>query len=132
MRLKDNSLIMQLFRYGIVGGISFVVDWGTLMVLTEACGVHYMVSAAIAFVLGLVCNYLLSTRWVFGQSRIGNRWAEFAAFAVIGVIGLLLNELIIYLCTDIAGWHYLAGKVVSTVIVFFWNFLARRFLIFKS
>lgn len=132
MRLKDNSLIMQLFRYGIVGGISFVVDWGTLMVLTEACGVHYMVSAAIAFVLGLVCNYLLSTRWVFGQSRIGNRWAEFAAFAVIGVIGLLLNELIIYLCTGIAGWHYLAGKVVSTVIVFFWNFLARRFLIFKS
>lgn len=132
MRLKDNSLIMQLFRYGIVGGISFVVDWGTLMVLTEACGVHYMVSAAIAFVLGLVCNYLLSTRWVFGQSRIGNRWAEFAAFAVIGVIGLLLNELIIYLCTDIAEWHYLAGKVVSTVIVFFWNFLARRFLIFKS
>lgn len=132
MRLKDNSLIMQLFRYGIVGGISFVVDWGTLMALTEACGVHYMVSAAIAFVLGLVCNYLLSTRWVFGQSRIGNRWAEFAAFAVIGVIGLLLNELIIYLCTDIAGWHYLAGKVVSTVIVFFWNFLARRFLIFKS
>ena len=132
MRLECNSLLVQLFRYGIVGGISFAVDWGTLMLLTEAFGVHYMASAAVAFVFGLVCNYLLSTRWVFGQSKIGNRWAEFAAFAVIGVIGLLLNELIIYVCADIAGWHYLVGKVVSTIIVFFWNFLARRFLIFKS
>lgn len=132
MDLKDNSLLLQLFRYGIVGGISFVVDWGTLMLLTEVAGVHYMVSAALAFVLGLACNYILSTRWVFGESRMSSRLAEFTAFAVIGIIGLLLNELIIYICTDLAGWHYLAGKVVSTILVFFWNFLARRFLIFKS
>lgn len=132
MDLRDKTFLIQLFRYGIVGGISFVVDWGTLMLLTEVAGVHYMASAAIAFVLGLTCNYLLSTRWVFGESKIGSKWAEFAAFAVIGIVGLILNELIIYVCTDMAGWHYLVGKILSTVLVFFWNFLARRFLIFKS
>ena len=126
------ALMTQLFRYGIVGGIAFVVDYGSLWLLTEVGGLHYTLSAAIAFLLGLICNYVLSTRWVFGESRLRNRWAEFAAFAVIGVVGLGLNELIMWSFTDLLGFHYMLSKVVSTVIVFFWNFLARRFLVFKS
>ena len=132
-KLFDRSTLLgQLFRYGIVGGIAFVVDYGTLWFLTDICHVHYLVSAAVAFILGLACNYLLSTHFVFGESRIRSAWAEFAAFAIIGIVGLALNELILYICQDLLGIHYMLGKLVSTVIVFFWNFLARRFLLFKS
>ena len=129
---SKNHLLGQLLRYGVVGGIAFLVDYGSLWALTEWCGLHYMWSAAIAFVLGLTCNYLLSTLWVFGESKIRSPWAEFLAFAVIGVVGLGLNELIMYLCQDVLSIHYMIGKIISTVIVFFWNFLARRFLLFKS
>jgi len=132
LREKPDSLIGQLFRYAVVGGISFVVDYGSLWLLTEKAGLPYLWSAAIAFILGLICNYLLSTAWVFGESRIKNAWGEFLAFAIIGVIGLGLNELIMYACTDGLGFHYMLSKIVSTGIVFFWNFLARRFLVFKS
>ena len=132
LREKPDSLIGQLFRYAIVGGISFVVDYGSLWLLTEKAGLPYLWSAAIAFILGLICNYLLSTAWVFGESRIKNAWGEFLAFAIIGVIGLGLNELIMYACTDGLGFHYMLSKIVSTGIVFFWNFLARRFLVFKT
>ncbi len=129
---KPDSLIGQLLRYAVVGGISFVVDYGSLWLLTEKAGLPYLWSAAIAFILGLICNYLLSTAWVFGESRIKNAWGEFLAFAIIGVVGLGLNELIMYGCTDGLGFHYMLSKIVSTGIVFFWNFLARRFLVFKS
>ena len=132
LREKPDSLVGQLFRYAVVGGISFVVDYGSLWLLTEKAGLPYLWSAAIAFILGLICNYLLSTAWVFGESRIKNAWGEFLAFAIIGVIGLGLNELIMYACTDGLGFHYMLSKIVSTGIVFFWNFLARRFLVFKS
>ena len=132
LREKPDSLVGQLFRYAIVGGISFVVDYGSLWLLTEKAGLPYLWSAAIAFILGLICNYLLSTAWVFGESRIKNAWGEFLAFAIIGVIGLGLNELIMYACTDGLGFHYMLSKIVSTGIVFFWNFLARRFLVFKT
>lgn len=131
-RDKPGSLVGQLLRYAVVGGISFVVDYGSLWLLTEMAGVPYLWSAAIAFILGLTCNYILSTRWVFGESRIRNAWGEFAAFALIGVVGLGLNELIMYACTDGLGFHYMFSKIVSTGIVFFWNFLARRFIVFKS
>ena len=132
LKEKPGSLVGQLFRYAVVGGISFVVDYGSLWLLTEKAGLPYLWSAAIAFILGLICNYLLSTAWVFGESKLKNAWAEFAAFAIIGVIGLGLNELIMYACTDGLGFHYMLSKIVSTGIVFFWNFLARRFLVFKS
>ena len=129
---KPSGLIEQLLRYFFVGGISFIVDYGSLWLLTEMVGLPYLLSAAMAFILGLVCNYVLSTRWVFGESRISNRMGEFAAFAAIGIVGLGLNELIMYACTDGAKIHYMVSKIISAVVVFFWNFLARRFLVFKS
>ena len=127
----ENTLI-QLFRYGFVGGAAFLVDYGVLVLLTEVFGMHYLLSATISFILGLVTNYLLSVVWVFNNRTLGNRWAEFTVFAIIGVIGLGLNALIMYVCTDKMGIHYMISKIISTVIVFFWNFFARKFVLFKA
>lgn len=129
---KYRTLAVQLLKYGVVGAIAFGVDYGSLWLLTEVAGVHHLVSAAIAFILGLTCNYLLSTAWVFGESRLKSTAAEFTAFALIGVVGLGLNELIIFLIADVAEVHYMIAKLVSTALVFFWNFFARRFLLFRS
>lgn len=128
---KASGLALQLFRYSFVGGVAFIVDYGSLWLLTDVFGLHYLLSAAIAFILGLICNYVLSTAWVFNNSKLQNRWAEFAVFALIGVIGLGINELIMYIGTDMLHMHYLLSKLVSTVLVFFWNFFARKLILFK-
>jgi len=129
---KVQNLWIQLFRYAIVGGCAFVVDYGSLWLLTEVFHLHYLVSACIAFILGLVCNYVLSTSWVFGDRRMKNRWAEFSVFAIIGVVGLGLNELIMYVGCEKLHLHYMVAKLVSTAIVFFWNFFARKFILFNK
>ena len=125
-----NNWMLQLFRYGFVGGVAFVVDYGSLFVLTHYAGVPYLWSAAIAFLLGLVTNYLLSISWVFRKERSSNPWKEFLVFAVIGVLGLLFNEGIMYVATEWIGLHYMVSKLISTVIVFFWNFFARKYWAF--
>lgn len=126
------NVLLQLFRYGFVGGAAFVVDYATLFVLTNYVGVQYLWSAAIAFVLGLVANYLLSISWVFRNRGDLSRWQEFLFFAVIGVVGLGFNELIMYTCTDLMHIHYMVSKLISTAIVFFWNFFARKYLLFTK
>jgi len=131
MEPTDNGWI-QLFRYTFVGGVAFLADFGLLAGLTELAGMNYLISAAIAFIVGLTVNYLLSVRWVFASRTLESRTAEFTVFALIGIVGLGLNELFLWLLTDFVGWHYLVSKLVTTAIVFFWNFLARRLVLFRA
>lgn len=129
---STNNTIVQLFRYGFVGGIAFVADYGTLYVLTEYVHLYHLISAGVAFIIGLLVNYVLSIRWVFEEHTSSSKMTEFTIFAVIGVIGLGFNELIIYTGTDICGLHYMLSKLISTIIVFFWNFFARKYMLFKK
>ena len=76
-------MLTQLFRYTLVGGLAFVVDFGTLALLTERLGIHYLHAAAISFVLGLSINYGLSVFWVFDKHRLDNRFREFAIFSLL-------------------------------------------------
>lgn len=130
--LHSQETIYQLIRYTFVGGVAFVVDYGLLFCLTEFAGLHYLWSAAVAFVAGLAVNYTLSLLLVFTTHRLQNAWIEFAIFALIGVVGLGLNEGIIYVVADILGAHYMLAKIVSTILVFFWNFFARKLTLFQK
>lgn len=133
MKNKHKSIIIrQLVLYGIVGGIAFIADYGTLWFLTEYCHLHYLLSAAIAFILGLVINYVLSTKWVFSDRKYKSKWIEFLFFTFIGIVGLGLNEILIFIVSHNLDKHYMIGKIISTIVVFFWNFFARKYLLFKK
>lgn len=127
-----SNVFVQLFRYVFVGGGAFIVDYFTLWLLADVVYVHYLLSAAVAFILGLIVNYLLSVRWVFNNGRLDNVWAEFFVFALIGIVGLGFNELIIYLCTGVLGIWIMLSKIISTGIVFLWNFFARKYILFRN
>ena len=126
------NIWLQLLRYGFVGGVAFVADYGSLYLLTDIAHFHYLISAAVAFVIGLTVNYLLSISWVFKKERVTKPWIEFVVFSTIGVIGLALNEGIMYLVTDCLQLHYMLSKLISTAVVFFWNFFARKILLFTK
>lgn len=126
----NNSLI-QLFRYCFVGGFAFIVDAGGLFVLTEYAGIYYLLSATISFILGLVVNYLLSTAWIFKKSKLSNRWTEFLIYSVIGVVGLGLNTLFLWLFTDCLHIYYMLSKIITATLVMLWNFFARKIILFK-
>jgi putative flippase GtrA len=132
--LKGNATntFVQLFRYTWVGGISFIIDYLTLYILTECLALNYLLSAAVAFILGLTTNYVLSTLWVFSDNRFKNKYSEFILFAIIGTIGLGLNEFIIYLCCEYFNIYYMISKLISTLIVFFWNFFVRKYILFTK
>jgi putative flippase GtrA len=114
-----------------VGGAAFIVDFASLFILTDVFSVYYLSSAAIAFILGLIANYTLSINWVFNRRTLDSMWSEFTIFAVIGFIGLGLNELIIWLFTDYIGFYYLFSKIIAAALILFWNFFARKFTLFR-
>ncbi len=126
-----NNTLVQLFRYTFVGGIAFLFDFGSLYFLTDWMYVHYLASAALAFLVGITVNYLLSVAWVFQVRTMTNVWVEISIFTVIGIVGLGLNEIIIWFFTELVEFHYLISKLFSTVSVYLWNFFARKLLLFR-
>lgn len=122
----------QLFRYMLTGGVAFLADLGTLYACTEYLKMHYLVSTAAGFCTGLIINYVLSINWVFSGRKMKNRYAEFTIFTVIGIIGLGLNEILMYSLTDLLGIYYIYSKLITTLIVLFWNFFARKFVLFNK
>lgn len=129
---KADSTLLQLFRYTFVGGLAFIVDFGTLYILTEYFNIYYLVSGGIAFIFGLIINYFLSVKWVFNNRVIENRLLEFFLFALIGLVGLGLNELFLWILTDILLIYYLLSKIITTVLVYLWNFFARKIILFNK
>ena len=151
----DNTFI-QFFRYCFVGGFAFVVDFGVLTFLVELFAMPHVVAATISFIAGLATNYILSTFWIFKKSNVNNRLAEFTVFAIIGVVGLLINDAIIWLFQDFLGTnlilggyqgtengeikyyifgtvqYYMVGKIAATAVSFVWNFVARKLILFNK
>lgn len=74
----------------------------------------------------------ISVSWVFSERTLHSRIAEFTAFVSIGIVGLGLNEAILWSMTDFLELHYLISKTVATAAVFFWNFTARKYLLFNG
>lgn len=131
--LKDqtNKTRIQFLRYLFVGGAAFIVDFLSLYILTDFFGIYYLISAAIAFLLGLLVNYFLSISWVFNKRKLKNRNFEFGIFAIIGIVGLGLNEVFIWFFTQELLIYYLISKIFAAIIILFWNFFARKYVLFR-
>lgn len=123
------KLVEQVLKFGLVGGIAFVIDYGTLMVLSQLLGVNPVVAAAISFVVSLVFNYLASMKYVFARKGDLSRRKEFIIFVGLSCIGLIINEIIMFAGTAAFGtdaFAVSATKVVATAVVMVWNFLSRK------
>ena len=121
------KLIEQFLKFGIVGVIAFLIDYGVLMLLSQGLGWNPVVSAAISFIVSLVFNYLASMKYVFARKE--DLQKEFVIFLALSVVGLIINEIIMYAGTAAFGSGALAvtaTKVLATAIVMVWNFLSRK------
>jgi len=121
----------EFIRYVVASLIALVFDAGTLVLMTSFFGVSYLISGAIAFLLGLLVIYLLSVRWVFERRGTRSAIFEFVVFALIGVVGLGINEVILWILTGYLGFFYLISKIASVAVVFVWNFFARKHVLFR-
>ena len=112
--------------------ISFALDFGVLAFLTEVARLHYLLSAACSFALGTTLSYTLSILFVFELRRFSSRTLEYGIFILVGVVGLGLNEALLWALTDGLGIYYLISKTIAASLVFFWNFVARKVLLFTE
>ena len=126
------NTIIQLFRYVITGASSFLVDF-LLLFLLELAGLYYLPESAVSFLVGISCNFLLTKFFAFKSvdPTVGPT-AEVFVFAAISGGGLVLTMVLMYLFTSRLQLYFMVSKLISSILVFFWNFLGRKFILYPG
>ena len=120
------TLIQQIFKFGIVGGIATVIDFACIYVLKEFLNLPVILSNTLSFCIATIYNYWASIHWVFNVNKEKNPKKNFILFILFSVIGLLLNDLIVWYTIDTFHIYYLLGKVIATGIVMIFYFITRK------
>lgn len=127
---KHKKLIDQILKFGVVGGLAFLIDYVLLYALTEFVGIHYLISSVISFTVSLIFNYILSIKWVFDVTK-KQTVKEITIFVILSVIGLGINQVVMYVGSDLLNIYYMLTKIIATAIVMVWNFVTRKIFIEK-
>lgn len=123
---EKTSLWKQIIRFAVVGGSAFLIDYSIMILLTEFFGINYLISNAISFTISVIYNYLLSVHWVFDVNGGRSQTQDFLVFIILSVIGLGINQLIMWLCVDKIGIFYMISKIGATGVTMVYNFITRK------
>ena len=122
----------RIARYFVVGGVAACVDIGLFLLFAQYLGLPYLRVSAATFVAATLVNYWLSIRFVFvSGARFRRRW-ELVLVFVVSAVGLALNQAILAFGVESLRMALLPSKLLATGAVFFWNYFARRVLVFGA
>ena len=124
--MKNNKLFRQIFKFLIVGGLAFIVDYVILIFSKEILKLPILVSSGLAFSLSVVFNYILSVKWVFDVNEKNSKKKNFVIFIVLSIIGLFITEIIMEVGCNYFKVYYLIVKIIATAIVMIFNFITRK------
>lgn len=148
------KLFAQIMKFGVVGvvcfGIDYIIGLSVMKMIVKLGGdplfeLASMAGSALGFTVSVIINYILSFKFVFERKEGLGRREEFAVFLILSVVGLGLNQLIIWVCVgpvyggiaflqkilnyDLA---YTGAKVIATAIVMVYNFVTRKIFLEKK
>lgn len=129
---KVSRVFEQFVRFCGVSFTAFLMDYGILIFLTSGMGVHYLLSNTISFAISAFYSYVVSMRYVYVRRQDMKRWREFSRFMILSVIGLLINDALMWFGTGFIGITYLITKVIAGIVGAIWNFWSRKVFIDAS
>ena len=123
---KTEHLLVQIFNFGIVGIIATVIDFLFLYFFKDICHFHLVISNTLSFCISVLYNYWASMTFVFDVNKNKSKRRNFILFIIFSVIGLILNDIIVWFVSDKLSIYYLVSKVIATMIVMVFNFITRK------
>lgn len=122
-------MLVKLVKFCIVGFSGLLIDFLTTWLLKEKLKAHKYLANSMGFILAVSSNYLFNRIWTFESTNpsIAN---EYTAFLVVSLIGLLINNAILYLVHERFKQGFYLSKLMAIVLTTFWNFLANYFYTF--
>ena len=127
---KLYSKFRYLILYGIIGCISSGLDFILYTILVELCNLHYIAANCISVLVGITTSFTLNRKYNF---KVTDKTAQrFAIFLVVGLAGMLLSNLILWISIDVLSLNAIVSKLLSIMLVVFFQFLLNKYITFNN
>ena len=124
-------MFLQFIKFCVVGGTGVVVDFGITFLFKEKLKLNKYIANSLGFMAAASTNYLMNRWWTF-RSHDPEVAQQYVQFVGISAIGLILNNIIIYLLNDKARLNFYLSKLIAIGLVTLWNFFMNYYFTFTG
>jgi len=128
--MVDSLLITKFLKFCVVGSSGMIIDFGITWLLKERVKINKYIANSTGFVLAATSNYFFNRLWTF-ESRDIHIAEQYSLFVIIAIIGLGINNFIIYILHGRLKYNFYLSKLFAIVIVTIWNFLLNFLITFR-
>jgi putative flippase GtrA len=123
--------LMSLIKFGLTGMSGLIIDFSITWLLKDELHINKFIANGAGFTTAVISNYIINRLWTFSERERVKISRQFASFLFVSLVGLLLNSAIIYVLNEHFLLHFYVSKAIAIFLVFFWNFSANYFFVFK-
>ena len=125
----NQAFIFKIIKFGIVGFLGFVIDFGLTFVFKEKLKMNKFVANALGFLISAVVNFTVNRIWTF-ENHNPDLGMQFGRFMTIASVALMLNSLIIYILNGKIRINFYVSKIIAVLFVMFYNFIMNSLFTF--
>ena len=117
----------ELILYGIIGGFCAGLDFGIYSLL--GLWIPYLWANIISVHCGIFSSFLLNRQFNF---KVKDKpTLRFILFYLVGLSGLVISEILVYILGEKLEWNYLIAKLLTVVVVALYQFILNKLITFK-
>lgn len=128
MRQPANWL--QLVRFGLVGGVGFVVNVAVYALFVHSIGLDYREASVVAWLVAVINNFVLNRHWTF-QARDGRAHFQAMRFLVVSLVAEAFSLLLLTLFVQDAGFAKVPAQALAVAASMPLNFLGNKLWSFR-
>jgi len=117
----EKLVFLKFLKFCAIGFSGMIIDFGITWILKEKIKINKYIANSCGFISAASSNYLWNRIWTF-ESHNKSIGAEYFSFITISLVGLGLNNFIIWILSDKMKWNFYLSKIFAIGIVTLWNF----------
>lgn len=121
----------QLIKFGIVGGIGYVINLAVFTLLNHGLGVHYLLASVGAFCVAVLNNFVLNRHWTFEPGESHPAFQAIRFFAV-SIGALLVNLAVLKALVASTSLDAVAAQAIAVAVAMPLNFLGNKLWTFAG
>jgi dolichol-phosphate mannosyltransferase len=113
----SRTLFLRIARFMVSGGVVIAAYYAPYYLLTEFCGVWYLVSSVIGSIISSVINFILQKFWTFENKGMATMHLQVIAFIFVSVGYTVANGGMLYILVGKLYMNYLVAQIIVSSIL---------------